>query len=50
VDPGAAWAAAVRPGFGDAREAAGDVVYGAAVVALPGSREPAPARALGRLV
>jgi len=50
VDPGAAWAAAVRPGFRDAREAAGDVVYGVAMVALPGSREPAPARALGRLV
>ena len=50
VDPGEAWAAAVRPGFVDAREAAGDVFYGAAMVALPGSREPAPARALGRLV
>ncbi|OSX73577.1 hypothetical protein BU14_0337s0012 [Porphyra umbilicalis] len=50
VDPGAAWAAEVRPGFLDAREAAGDVVYGVAMVALPGSREPAPARALGRLV
>ena len=50
VYPGAAWAAAVRPGFGDAREAAGDAVYGAVMVALSGSREPAPARALGRLV
>ena len=50
VYPGAAWAAAVRPSFGDAREAAGDVVYGAVMMALPGSREPAPARALGRLV
>jgi len=50
VDPGATLAAEFRPGFGDAREAAGDVVYGATMVALPGSREPAPARPLGRLV
>jgi len=46
----AVWAAAVRLGVGDALESAGDVFYGAVMVALPWSREPAPARALGRLV
>ena len=50
MDPGAAWAATVRVGIGDAREASGDIAYGAVMVALPGSRQPAPAQALGRLV